>query len=171
MKLKGVKPAEQHFEKLIVAALAALFMLVLLTQFVMQPNMVEVTQGGINREIRPGAAYGPVQERAQRLKVQLMQRDPALPEAPDVDIASSYRESLRGGVAPRQRLALHIPGVPIKVGDAIDTRRTGNKFVEFVPIAPSDPTLGVVMNTLNPLLVRRTPELAAFLPLPPSPAN
>ncbi|MCH7792082.1 MAG: hypothetical protein IID31_07375 [Planctomycetes bacterium] len=160
MKLKGVKPFEQHFEKLIVAVLAALFLLVLLTQFVMQPNMVEV----IKREILPGAAYGPIQEQAERLKVQLLQPDPALPEASDVDIASSYRESLRGGVAPRQRLSLHIPGVSIEVSDEAIFGHTGNKFVEFVPIAPSDPTLGVVMNTLNPLLVRRTPELAAFLP-------
>ena len=160
MKLKGVKPFEQHFEKLIVAVLAALFLLVLLTQFVMQPNMVEV----IKREILPGAAYGPIQEQAERLKVQLLQPDPALPEASDVDIASSYRESLRGGVAPRQRLSLHIPGVSIEVSDEAIFGHAGNKFVEFVPIAPSDPTLGVVMNTLNPLLVRRTPELAAFLP-------
>ena len=164
MKLKGVKPFEQHFEKLIVAVLAALFMLVLLTQFVMQPNEVEVVQGGIKREIRPGAAYGPVQERAERLKVQLLQRDPVLPEASDVDIASSYRESLRGGVAPRQHLAMHIPGVLIEVGDEGTLGRTGTKYVEFVPIAPSEPAVGVVMNTLNPLLVRRMPELAAFLP-------
>jgi hypothetical protein len=166
MKLKGIKPIEQHFEKLIVVVLAAMFMLVLAMQFVVQPNKIEV--GKPRAEVRPGSAYTPIEKRASRLLAEMTRPDPALPEVKTVDIASDFRQSLTGGVAPREVLALGIPGRRIEGGENIDIGRiaqsSGMKYAPLVPPAPTKLVVGSVLNTLSPLDVQNIEGLADFMP-------
>lgn len=164
MKLKGIKPVEQHFEKLIVVALAAVFMLVLLMQFAIHPNMVDV--GMPAQQYGPGSAYGPVEKRALKLSADMSRPDPEMPEEQTVDIASGFEEGIHGGVSPRPRLAMLIPGRPITGGENVnfdEIGRNGAQFARLVVPAPTGLITGSVTNTLSPIDVQRIDGLAELV--------
>ena len=155
MKLKGIKPIEQHFEKLIVIVLAVVFMLVLMMQCVVQPNMVEVGRPRV--DIRPGSAYVPVAKRAGELKADMTKPDPTLPEVQTVDIASGFKRSLTGAVSPRAMLALGIRGQRIDGGENfgdLNLNKGGTMYAAFVPPAPAQLVLGSVTTTPSPPAVQ-----------------
>ena len=162
MKLKGIHPAEQHFDKVLVGVLGVGLLGIVAFQFLLQPNMVKV---GNNAPVAPDKAYEPVERQAAELLRKLETREPKLPERTPVGLGDSLSQVLspaqvtRGGtIAMGPTLTLE----GIEVG--INTIATSVGYGVPTPPSPSEIVTASFRSSISPVEQIRVPELAKLLP-------
>ena len=90
MKIKGINPIEQHFEKGVVGVVGALALAAVALQFLTSPNSVEdsaSTPGARKEKLPPNRAYDLVVEDANALKALVTSNSPVFDEPPPVYVA------------------------------------------------------------------------------------
>ena len=161
MKLKGVSWIEANFEKLIVGVMLLVCLAVLVLQFVVVSNTVEV--GGQERTL--GGAFEPAEGEANRAIAAMNNESPSLPEFEESeDLASQYAARL-GPIASAE-----VPIAPFGLGASnleqlgSDNVLLGTTFAVFTPPAPEAPVVGSYRVALNPYEIAEIEGLAELLP-------
>jgi hypothetical protein len=167
MKTKGIGFFEQNIEKLVLASVGAVFLGVVVMQFMLEPNRIKVGQA---EAVRPGQAYQEVEKRAREVHAKLERTElPAdLPAVPTSSPLGLFRERRDASVVVRPMMtalgrAPAIDNVPqiasVDPGDA-----SAAPVVEFVAPAPTAPVAFAYGVTIDPTEVVLSPELAKILP-------
>ncbi|MBS0197092.1 MAG: hypothetical protein JSR77_10065 [Planctomycetes bacterium] len=152
MKLKGIKPLEQHIDKIVIAAAAVAGAGLLVYQFV-RPNEVEVDK--VKRP--PAQAFDPVKDAAKALDSKL--NAAVLPDslaAPAISVADRLVLDVKAVPAPKVALG-PAPGIGKTQGTGPVAAATFK-----LPAVPA-PTLAArhaFRSTISPVEVVRHPELA-----------
>ncbi|MBL9001702.1 MAG: hypothetical protein JNK25_11260 [Phycisphaerae bacterium] len=156
MKLKGIKPIEQHVDKIVIALTAAAGAGLLIWQFI-RPNEVKV---GTVKET-PTRAFKPVEDAARRLEQRL--NVPGVPDEIKVSAGKPVSDQLAIGLAasfgdPAHSIALGPSpsiGAVAGVGPA-----TADTFVLPAIPAPTGLAVHAFRSSIHPVEVVRNPELA-----------
>lgn len=161
MKLKGVSWIEANFEKLIVGVMLVVCLAVLVLQFVVVSNQVEV--GG--QKLALGNAFAPAEDEANRVIAAMESDSPPLPEfEATADLAGDYVAALRPSSSPELRLAEFGKRVTNIDQLGSDSVVLGNTFALFTPPAPPAPRAVSYRATLNPYEIAEYEGLSALLP-------
>ncbi len=165
MKVKGVNAFEQHVEKIVLAAVSAIFLMVVALQLLTEPNRVQV--GKRSEKVPPGEAFRIVEAEASKVQ-SFMDRvnvEELLPAAPSVDIASQFRQRREMPVAPGgAAIAL---GEPVGFGGQIAPVQSGQGDAPIAVVSvppPAAPLAQAYRGTLDPLEPERTEALRPLLP-------
>ncbi len=160
MGVKGISWIEANFEKLIVVVMLVAFLAVLIFQFVLRSNAVEVE----GNRVSLAKAFQAAERAAERLQARIADPDPELPAAvATLDLADEFERAISGGVVAADRfLAL---GDPLTIDvDISETRLAAGEYAPFVPPAPVAPKAASYRATLDPYAVSEFEGLAAYLP-------
>lgn len=161
MKLKGVSWIEANFEKLIVGVMLLVCLAVLVLQFVVVSNKVEV--GG--QELTLGNAFNPAEEAANRAIRSMQNESPTLTEfEATADIAADYTAQLGPIASAEAPIGGFGRGVTNINQLGSDTVLLGNTFAVFTPPAPAAPVAVAYRAALNPYTVAEYEGLADYLP-------
>ena len=163
MKIKGVHPFEQHFEKGVLALAAIGFLAVVAIQFVSTPNNIEAN----GREVPPDQVYTEVAEQANRIQSQISDQSPDLPEVGEVDLLARFETALDEGVARRELPAPLGRGVDIasRFRFEIDTSAGDVGPIAALRVPPtSEPIAAANWATLDPFAIAEVPEYADLVP-------
>ncbi len=160
MKLKGVSWIEANFEKLIVGVMLLVCLAVLVLQFVVVSNTVEV--GG--QQLTLGNAFTPAEDAANRAIAAMESDSPPLPEfAAGEDLSQSYTARLGPLAVAEQTIPPFGSSAPVdSLGS--DSVLLGNTFAVFTPPAPPAPVVVSYRAALNPFDVAEYEGLADLLP-------
>jgi hypothetical protein len=158
MKVKGANFFELHIEKIVMAVVAAVFVLVLVVQLGAEGPTVTVN----NQKTPLEQAYEPAENEAKLVRTRMNAQDPELPEIGErVDLLARFREARAAELAPRDRIVFgRTIGLAIDGGDPFDNRQ----LAELVIPAPGEPAAYSFAATLDPWAVQDTDGLAALLP-------
>jgi len=164
MKLKGINPIEQHIEKIVLVVMAVVLLAVLATQFLLQPNHVDV--GG--RKIPPQDIFKTLENQANSLDAQLKDQSPALPEVPAIDLVERYEMAFAQKGSGEDLLTTALAS-GTNVGRLVGTDLSKQAPTEESVAALNVPvTSGVLAAsqwaTLDPYAVQAVPEYAEFVP-------
>ncbi len=121
-----------------------------------------VVVGG--QSVPPARAFDRVAQDAERLSSAMRAERPALPESEPVSLLARYESSLAG---TGESVVLARPlgrGIQLAEVDVVEVDIEGAMLVEVSIPAPSQPLAAVTANTIDPVVARRTPGLAALLP-------
>jgi hypothetical protein len=161
MKLKGVNPLEQHIEKIVLIAVATVFLMVVAAQLLMQPNKVKI---GNQPAVPPGRAFEAVRVKADVVRQRMANPDVELPAIPAVDIAEQFLARREAPVAPAATLT--------KLGRAPQIDRvaapqltSGTDRIAMVTVPAPTQLVGYSpRGTVSPAEVQRHAELKQYLP-------
>jgi hypothetical protein len=158
MKLKGIKPWEQHIEKGVLGLCGIALAGGLVWQLFLQKAEVKVG----NQTVAPADAFGPVKAEADKLRSRIEATQPKLPEIPSVDLASKLKLGASApavasagtalGPAPRMRVA----GPAVQVANS--------QFALPAIAAPTAVVAASYRATIDPVEAASLPELANLLP-------
>ncbi|MBU6413952.1 MAG: hypothetical protein KGS45_10805 [Planctomycetes bacterium] len=159
MKVKGISGFEQHVEKLAVGGAAVLLVGVGAWQFLV-PSTVKVG----NKEVPPNQVLIPIADAARRVKDNVDNPSPKLPDAPTVALSEAFKKKLAAGVAPRTRIP--------ELGSVLSLEGKGDANVAdaifALPLVPSPgvPVAHAFWCTVDPIEVVQDEkkEVAAILP-------
>lgn len=161
MKLKGIHPAEQHFDKILVGVLGVAALGIVATQFLIPVNNVKV---GAGESVPPEQAFRPVEREASTLVQRLETREPRLPDQVPPGLGDSLTAVLNPvtvnpgtGVPLGPQLALG--GISASSGVIANA-----SYAAPVPPAPTGVVTSSFRGAIDPQESVRTPGLAAFLP-------
>ena len=160
MKLKGIKPWEQHIEKGVLGLCGIALAGGLVWQLFIQKAEVKVG----NDTVAPADAFDPVKAEADRLRARIEAAEPRLPEIPNVDLASRLK---LGANAPAVATATSPtpfgPNPRVRVsGPAVQVANAS--FALPTVAAPSAVVAAPYRATIDPVEAASLPELAAILP-------
>lgn len=158
MKLKGIKPVEQHVEKAVLGVCGAAFVGALVWQLFLTKSEVKV--GGADKALTN--AYDPAKDAANKLASAISSADPKLPEVPKLTISDTLR---LGNELPAKA------GTTIALG-AGPGIRVGAAAAQAVDVQLALPSLGApssvvaagYRNTISPIEKLQNKDLAALLP-------
>lgn len=160
MSSKGISWIEANFEKLIVAIMLVAFLAVLIFQFVLSSNTVDV--GG--SKVSLADAFKPAERAAEVLQSRLSEPSPALPEQVETrDLAADFERKISGGVIDIPRFLAIAEPLALEASSE-DTNFAAAEFAPFQPPAPSVPTAAGYRATLDPYAVAQIEGLADALP-------
>jgi hypothetical protein len=161
MKLKGISWIEQNVEKVVLGLMALVLVAVLATQFVLQPNSVDVGGG---KRVPPGAIYEELARSAQAIEGQAMDPNPTLPSVSMTDLAARYDQAMQAPVSAAERLA----GALGPAGPGLDVTATGpamsGAIAGLAVPTPLAPIASSHWATLDPYAVAASPALQAVAP-------
>ncbi len=159
MKVKGISGFEQHVEKLAVGGAAVLFAGVAAWQLFV-PSTVKVG----NKEVPPSEVLIPIADAAKKVKDNVDNPSPKLPEAPTVALSEAFKKRLAAGVAPRA--AIVSLGAPLNLAGKGDTNVSDAIFAMPLVPAPGLPIANAFWSTIDPIEVVKDEkkEVAAILP-------
>lgn len=163
MKIKGVGTLEQHVEKIVLAVVSAVFLVVIAVQLLTQPNLVTV---GKAVAVPPGKAYDEVARRARTVQALMDAVDWPRPEVKSRDLVRDFREARQAPVVTRQQMVAL--GAPVRF-DTVSPRRdlapvgTG-AIAAPEPPSPSRPVAASFWSTIDPAVAAARPELMKLLP-------
>ncbi|QYU66939.1 hypothetical protein J4558_18525 [Leptolyngbya sp. 15MV] len=167
MKMKGISWIELHVEKIVLATVAVIFLVVLAMQFLWQPNRIKVGQG---EPLPPGRAFEPAIQRAQQIEA-AMRRTELPAEAPppvSATLVEDFRKAAQSSLAPAPRLARLGPGLAITAPDGIVSTAIISGVAapvgQVVVPAPSGLIAHAYRGTIDPMEAVGNRELAALLP-------
>lgn len=161
MKLKGVSWIEAHFEKVIVGVMLAVCLAVLVLQFVIASNQVEI--GG--QRLALGNAFAPAEEEANRVIAAMQNESPALPEFEESeDLAEAYVSLLGPNAEAGTPIAAFGKRVTNIAELGSDNVLLGNTFAVFSPPTPAAPVAVSYRAALDPYAVNEYEGLAELLP-------
>lgn len=161
MKLKGVNPVEQHAEKVVLALVSAVFLVVLTMQFLYQPNMVKVGQ----KEVPPQLAFAEVEREANILRGRISEEPTDLPQVNIPSIYQEFRTKLDGPAVDAGPAVAFGPAAEF-TGDTAGAGRAGQGTqVAAVEVpAPSGLFAASYMVTIDPLEWIANEALRPLLP-------
>lgn len=158
MKLKGIKPVEQHVEKAVLGVCGAAFVGALVWQLFLTKSEVKV--GPASKPI--SAAFDPARDEARKLESKVGNASPELPEVPKLAIRDALRLGVELPATSGQAFALGA-GPGVRVG--ADTGKPAGAAVALPVVpAPASVVAATYRNTFHPVEKLRTPALAALLP-------
>jgi hypothetical protein len=158
MKLKGIKPVEQHVEKAVLGVCGAAFVGALVWQLFLTKNEVKV--GPASKPI--SAAFDPARDEAKKLEAKVGNASPEIPEVPKLAIRDALRLGVELPATSGQAFALGA-GPGVRVG--ADTGKPAGAAVALPTVpAPASVVAATYRNTFSPVEKLRTPALAALLP-------
>lgn len=161
MKLKGIHPAEQHFDKVLVGVLGVTTLGIVAYQFLIPVNNVKV---GTGPAIPPDQAFVPVEREAATLAQRLESREPNLPDQAPPGLGDSLTAVLNPvTINPGTGLPL---GPQLALGgiSASSGVIANASYGAPVPPAPVNIVTSSFRSAIDPQEIVRTPGLAAFVP-------
>ena len=170
MKIKGINPIEQHFEKGVVGVVGALALAAVALQFLTSPNSVEdsaSTPGARKEKLPPNRAYDLVVEDANALKALVTSNSPVFDEPPLPDLVSQWRATQGKVGDASSRLAYSGPVWKLEV--QAGTGGIGDAIAPFSVPAPTGITVAQFTNTLDPDQVESREGLSAMAGLKQQP--
>lgn len=162
MKLKGVNPFEQHVEKIVLAVVGAIFLIVLAGQFLLEPNRVKV---GNQQPVPPARAFHTVRDEAIKLREAMRpEAQIDLPEVAELDLADQFLARRHAPVS--QSPTIVALGPPLQVERvAGPAGPIGDEIYAMLAVpAPTTPVAYSVRGTIDPFEVFAIPALAAHMP-------
>ncbi|MEM9662862.1 MAG: hypothetical protein AAF937_11200 [Planctomycetota bacterium] len=161
MKLKGVSWIEANFEKLIVGVMLLVCLAVLVLQFVVVSNKVEV--GG--QELTLGNAFTPAEDAANRAIAAMQNESPPLPEfEASEDFAGRYTDRLGPIASAETPIEPFGRGLPDLNQLGSSDVLLGTTFALFSPPTPAAPVAVTYRAALNPYEIAEIDGLAELLP-------
>ncbi|MCB9845052.1 MAG: hypothetical protein H6811_03580 [Phycisphaeraceae bacterium] len=170
MKLKGIGALEQNVEKIVLGVVGLVFLLVVAMQFLAKPNTVEIQARGAGKQrLRPDKAFEPIGDMAQGLLTQMRDPRPELPEASQVGLSQAWQSRHGAAFVPTPTIpalaAIDGPGVSIAGDDVAAPIPEGDfRFPQISVPAPSPVMTVAFVNTIDPLVTLRSPEVRNLLP-------
>lgn len=166
MKIKGISWIEQNVEKIVLGVVALVFLGVVASQFLIQPNRIKVGKGD---PLPPGRAFQPAEERARQIKAAIERSEvPGLPAPASSTMVEDFRKAHQARVTPTQTIARL--GAPMNLGIAGESSGAPGSRVGTGPIAsttlpaPAGPVAFAYRSTIDPTETIDNPELAKLLP-------
>lgn len=160
MKLKGIKPVEQHIEKVVIGVAGAAGLGLLGIQF-FTPSTVEVNKV----QISVADAFRPAVEAAERAKASMENADPKMPEAPAANASGKGMLAIglaAGSGVKSSRVAL---GSSPNFGKTVADHSVATAGYQMPVItAPSGIVGYAFRSTVSPVEALNNPELAKMLP-------
>jgi hypothetical protein len=158
MKVKGAGFFELHIEKIVLAVVAAVFVLVLVIQLGAEGPTVTVN----NQKLPLDQAYEPAERLARDARSRMNAQEPPLPDVGEqVDLLGRFHQGRAAELAPRDRIVL---GPSINLGEVGEGGEFGNTpFVQLVIPPPQEPVAFSFAATLDPWVVSETEGLAALV--------
>lgn len=160
MKLKGIKPIEQHVEKIVIG-LTGLVGLGLLGYQFFSPSTFKVGQ----KDVTVAETFDQAAENALRAKSGMDAAEPRFPAAPL--LAKGDSGSMAVGMAARagtDNLRISLTPAPAFGTNAADRTVAAAIFQLPVAAAPASVTAAAFRSTISPLEKLRQPALAKLLP-------
>lgn len=158
MKLKGIKPVEQHVEKAVLGVCGAAFVGALVWQLFLTKSEVKVD--GKDRAL--SGAFDPAKDKANILKGAIESSDPKLPEVPKLTISDTLRLGSELPAKAGTTIALGA-GPGIRVGAAA-AQAVDVKLALPALGAPTSVVAAGYRNTISPVEKLQNKDLAALLP-------
>lgn len=161
MKLKGIHPAEQNFDKILVGVLGVATLGIVATQFLIPVNNVKV---GTGQPLPPDRVFEPVEREAATLAQRLESREPKLPDHVPPGLGDSLTAVLNPvTVNPGTGLSL---GPQLALGgiSASSGVIANASYAPPVPPAPEHIVIASFRSAIDPQEIVRTPGLAALVP-------
>lgn len=158
MKLKGIKPVEQHVEKIVIA-IAGVAGLALLGYQFFRPATMKVGP----KEVTLSEAYSPAIERASVVESAMNSASPALPQAPDVFNSDKMAIGLLSVPGPKP-IRVSLGDAPQFGKAAADAGIVASEFKSLEIPVPTGVVSGAFRSTISPIEKVRNPELAKLLP-------
>ncbi|MEI7657169.1 MAG: hypothetical protein WCK33_03800 [Phycisphaerae bacterium] len=158
MKLKGIKPVEQHLEKIVIGVVGAAGLGLVGVQF-FTPSTVEVGKS----QVSVADAFRPAVEASERAKAAMDNAEPRLPGEPVSGGKSALALGLAAGSAVKtSSTAL---GVAPNFGKAASERAVARASYALPQVSSPQSIVGhSIRSTVSPLERIATPELASLLP-------
>ena len=169
MKIKGVNPVEQHFEKAVLGGVSLVLLGVVATQFLLQPNRVKVGDAGA--PVPPDKIYEPIRSQAQALLARIEASDPVMPEIPVQNLAGEL-DRLHDASASVPALAYFGRAAAIAAGSTEGGEGAADSASVYVmPTVPVPTGVSVASYrvALDPFEVAARPELREALKLTEQP--
>ena len=145
MKLKGINPAEQHIEKIVLGSLGVVLLGVLTLQFAFPPPGVTVA----NQEVKPDKAYEPVQAEAIRTLAAMNNTEPQLPDVSAQALAAAYQNALNARTVPNERMAALGPARSFGALELESSGVGGQYAMPSLP-QPTSPVAASYRGTVHP---------------------
>jgi hypothetical protein len=153
MKLKGIKPIEQHLEKAVVGAVGLGLLGVLAWQF-LSPTKIKV--GRTEQSI--AGSFGPAEQAARALEGQLDDATPELPKIPEQSGLNGFESMLTAPVGPTGKIAPL--GMVVSLGASAGALPMGEVTFAALPIpAPGAQAAAGFRGTIDPREILSHPEL------------
>ncbi|MFG0306116.1 MAG: hypothetical protein ACF8Q5_07865 [Phycisphaerales bacterium JB040] len=175
MKLKGIKPIEQHVEKIVLGVVAVVFVAVLAMQMLGKPLTVKVD----GKDERPeNAVERSLADKARRALEQMGRDAGAIGEGEDglppvgsagSGLASAWDDKFGAPSGTEFAVAPLVPAsdyarITAREGDIPEEELGSILFEPLTVPAPAKPMASVYLGTLDPFVVSQSAELAAFVP-------
>ncbi len=161
MAVQRIGFLESNFEKILVCVAGAGLLGVVAWQIVDSPEvMVDKKPVSLDR------ALPELESMANRVKADLVAKEPKLPEVPTTDIKAEFARKRSEPLVPKApALAWNLTGLTgVKAGDGIVGLAVGtNVRIPNLP-APAKPVVGTFLSTIDAQEVANTPGLAAKVP-------
>lgn len=158
MKLKGIKPVEQHVEKAVLGVCGVAFVGALVWQLFLTKSQVKV--GGSDKLLT--SAFDPAKDAANKLAGDIASANPKLPEVPKLTISDTLRLGNEQPSRAGTTVALGAgPGIHVgaAAAQAVDV-----KLALPAVAAPTNVVAAGYRNTISPVEKLQNPALAALLP-------
>lgn len=157
--MKGINPIEAHFEKILAGILGLAVLGVITWQVVLPGNRLSI--GG--KDVPVSDAYQPAEQAANRLKAQLDDPAPPLPEVPSHSIAQNYQNLLETPITERESLYAIGDALQLEGGEAVSVGGV-RRLASFTPPAPSSPSVHSFRSTIDPIAAAEIEGLAQRVP-------
>ncbi|KAA0215068.1 MAG: hypothetical protein DYG94_03515 [Leptolyngbya sp. PLA3] len=160
MRLKGISVFEQHIEKVVLAVMVCVLLGVVSMQFLYQPNMIDT--GG--RKVPPQAVFGELRKEVDRLRAEVNDGAPPLPEVVTPDLRGAYQQAISQQGSVPEELDIAFGPAP-RIGGAIDLGPVvdGPIMAMTVP-APGNALGNAQWIAVDPYVLEENPDLASYLP-------
>jgi len=153
MKLKGIKPIEQHLEKAVVGAVGLGLLGVLAWQF-LSPTKIKVGRS----EQSIAGSFSPAEQAARALEGQLDDASPELPKLPEQSGLTGFEAMLTAPVGPTGRIAPL--GMVASLGASAGSLPVGEVAFAALQIpAPASQAAAGFRGTIDPREILAHPEL------------
>lgn len=163
MRLKGINPIEQHFEKGIAGVFALALLGAVAWQFVGKPNMIKI---GGKDEVPIDQAYEKVGQEAKRVLGRLEATNIDKPAGGDVGTESlrQFQAAFKGPIAPAPELATALDrGQAIAIGEGADAK-PGAKYAELALPQTAMPVGATHLSTIDASEIAAHSGVADVLP-------
>ncbi|MCA9278602.1 MAG: hypothetical protein H6815_09135 [Phycisphaeraceae bacterium] len=162
MKPKGASFIDQHIEKVVVGVFALILLMVLGTQFLLQPNKIDVGGG---RSVTPDRAFEGLEEKARELEGKLNTSTPEMPAPLELGLLDRLQQVRSGGSMPRREFAFagYVPSFGESEIGTGGTAGSVQVAVKGSIIAPESPVAFANLSTLDPFQIAAYEGLAEAL--------
>lgn len=160
MKLKGIKPIEQHCDKIVVALTASTAAAAVAITLLTQPNAVKPDPSG--PVVPPAAAFESAEREAERLRDRLLSGSVEVPDVGKLTLSTKFDAAMKAGGKSAPAIALGDGRRAEIVAAAVVA--TADRYAEPSVPAPQLKGVRTYQATVSPVEWYRNKELAKLLP-------